>query len=658
MYKDLEKLIKTEKLEKGSRQRKMPFDPVNNVSDQERESVQNWSEGQDFDAKQNMPEMNPNARKRHLMRIAQQTQTKVNPETGKMMYLMHRGMSGEEYNKLKESGFNKDYVSGFTPNYNIASEFSEAHNTGMRQPIDEDEQAELDEFGYFTDEMGQRNYGKETLPRQVLSAWISEDDIQHIPQAIGTSSRDFMEQDMDNKYLDQEEARRKEKWDTKLAPKKSAEFDGKEKANFIEQMTDEHYWNQVQEHADKNNFEGDLEEYEANLLPEDKEGFAYSAKEWAEEDYPGYKEDNLDLEYESQDRPLAPSAFKNQTEIMVKPHQLMVESDEEREARLAPNPKKEMNEKINRREAMKEKLMANARSRMKTMTASEKMFSTEEAFKMGTNMLLKKCIENTDNMGVEELRKNWRKGVANLVGILGLTHAAHYMGQPGVEQLSERQKSPIYQRVQQKMDAKAANRNPSNNLSVEDQVKQARKQGRAEGQAIIDKNYENSRDQIIDDYLYSVSGAESSFGKNTKHKKMTSGIHNNTSAFGSYGLMPNTVVEMANRMDRNNPLKAYNKMSPTEIHQSLKENPDHEYKIAKFMANHLYDKHNGDLAKMAYVRTMGHNLAPEELEEGGSHANWKNHSYPQKVMKFYNKLQDSKKNKKPQDLNNASNNPM
>jgi len=286
--------------------------------------------------------------------------------------------------------------------------------------------------------------------------------------------------------------------------------------------------------------------------------------------------------------------------------------------------------------------------------------SKEEAFKMGTNMLLKKCMENADNMDVEELRKNWRKGVANLVGILGLTHATHYMAQPGVEQLSERQKSPTYQRVQQKIDAKAANRNPSNNLSVEDQVKQARKQGRAEGQAIIDKNYENSRDQKIDNFLNTISMIESSGGKNTEHKLITSGSQKGTRAFGNYGLMPRTVHDLANRMKRDapdNPYSNYSKMTHQQISQSLKENPDHQHVFGKYMANHLYDKFNGDENKMAYSWIMGHNIDPSDFEQGKRHSNFKDFYY----TKRYNKYKPKKESEqKPVQFKSSvtSNNPM
>lgn len=257
--------------------------------------------------------------------------------------------------------------------------------------------------------------------------------------------------------------------------------------------------------------------------------------------------------------------------------------------------------------------------------------SKEEAFKMGTNMLLKKCMENTDNIDVEELRKNWRKGVANLIGFLGLTHAAHYMGQPGVEQLSERQKSPTYQRIMKERAEKNKNREPSANLSPEDQVKQAREQARAEGQAIIDEYESKNKNKNIDSFLKAISLNESSGGKNTNHKQMKQGIHAGDSAVGQYGLMPNTIKEMARRMGSDNPMAQYAKMDNKKLAESIKKNPDHENQIANFMANHLHDKFGGDENKMAYSWFQGHNLTDNHFNT--SHKDYQNHDYVKKYQK-------------------------
>jgi hypothetical protein len=279
-------------------------------------------------------------------------------------------------------------------------------------------------------------------------------------------------------------------------------------------------------------------------------------------------------------------------------------------------------------------------------------YSEEEVFKIVTDMLLKKCEENAEEYDIEELRKNWRKGVANLVAILGLTHGAHFMANsPGPK--TEREKSPTYQRIERELAEKKAKAKESG-LSDEEQIQQSYEKGKAEADEIFERNYENSRDKKIDDFLHNVSGVESSFGRNTKHKMMESGIHAKTSAYGNYGLMPKTINELANRMDKDNPLKTYNKMTPDQVKESLNKNPDHQHQFAKYMANHLYDKHGGDENKMAYTWTMGHNLETTSLDEGGSHGNFMNHHYVQK----YNKFKNQQKPKTNSEQKVASNNLM
>lgn len=284
-------------------------------------------------------------------------------------------------------------------------------------------------------------------------------------------------------------------------------------------------------------------------------------------------------------------------------------------------------------------------------------YSEDEVMEIIKNMLIKKS-ENYKNEDMEILKKNWKKAFANGLTILGMIHGANYinkMPQPK----SEREKSPTYQRIMEQRSQKAKNREPSSNLSDEEQVEQARKQGREQAQKdvkeMFSRNYENSRDKKIDDFLHNVSGVESSFGKNTKHKTMKSGIHANTSAYGNYGLMPKTINELANRMDKDSPLKSYNKMNPDQIKESLDKNPDHQHQFAKFMANHLYDKHGGDENKMAYSWNMGHNIDSESIGTG-RHANYMNHDYVQKYNKFKN--QNSKQNIQPKEQKVASNNLM
>jgi hypothetical protein len=112
---------------------------------------------------------------------------------------------------------------------------------------------------------------------------------------------------------------------------------------------------------------------------------------------------------------------------------------------------------------------------------------------------------------------------------------------------------------------------------------------------------------------------------------MESGIHAGDAAIGKYGLMPNTIKEMAGRMGTRHPLGKYAKMSSDEITSNIKKNPQHEEEIANYMANHLYDKHGGNEARMAYAWNQGHNLDSKHFET--THKNYKDHDYTQKYIK-------------------------
>lgn len=283
----------------------------------------------------------------------------------------------------------------------------------------------------------------------------------------------------------------------------------------------------------------------------------------------------------------------------------------------------------------------------------ESTYSKEQVFEIITQMLLKKCEENKNNVDIEDLRKNWRKGVANLVGVLGLAHGAHYMtDMPGPK--SEREKSPTYQRIIEQRSQKAKTREPSNKLSDQEQIKQAYEQARQEGQAIIDKY--DKRNANLDNFLNVISMNESSGGKNLNHKQIKEGLHAGDSAVGQYGLMPNTIKEMATRMGKDHPMSIYSKMDNKAVADSLKKNPGHEKEIAKFMANHLHDKFGGDENKMAYSWFQGHNLTNDHFNT--SHKDYMNHDYVQKYNKHKSQMGKTPKKASPTDQKVASNDPM
>lgn len=120
-------------------------------------------------------------------------------------------------------------------------------------------------------------------------------------------------------------------------------------------------------------------------------------------------------------------------------------------------------------------------------------------------------------------------------------------------------------------------------------------------------------------FLKIISMIESSGGKNTEHPEIQGGIHEGSRAMGSYGLMPNTVQEMAKRMklsgsiDPN--LQQFANLPPEQMKEQL--TPDVEQAYARALAERALQRQAGDEEKAAYSWLYGHNLKPEQVQERG-----------------------------------------
>lgn len=114
------------------------------------------------------------------------------------------------------------------------------------------------------------------------------------------------------------------------------------------------------------------------------------------------------------------------------------------------------------------------------------------------------------------------------------------------------------------------------------------------------------------DFLRKIAFLESSSNQNTNHAEIKSGMHKGDSALGQYGLMPNTIREMAVRNKDLAPLKS---MNSDEIREALASNPHLEDKIANTMESLLRDRTKGDEVKMAHMWQFGHNLDPNRLDD-------------------------------------------
>lgn len=146
----------------------------------------------------------------------------------------------------------------------------------------------------------------------------------------------------------------------------------------------------------------------------------------------------------------------------------------------------------------------------------------------------------------------------------------------------------------------------------------------------------DDRKKQIEQFLNSISQVESSGGKNFDHDEIKQGMHQGHRAIGRYGLMPNTVKEVANRMRREgliNPnIRDVSSMEAADMKSTLETNPAYEQELAEYLANHVLNKQAGDDEKAAYSWFQGHNLSPERINE----SNYKEHDYVKKYNKFKN----------------------
>lgn len=122
----------------------------------------------------------------------------------------------------------------------------------------------------------------------------------------------------------------------------------------------------------------------------------------------------------------------------------------------------------------------------------------------------------------------------------------------------------------------------------------------------------------INQFLDLIRQIESSGGQNFAHKPITSGIHEGTSAIGSYGLMPNTIKELINRRIQqhamNKQFQQLQSMNPDQLKTYLESQPNTiERNIASDLAQKVLSRSGDDIEKAAYMWNMGHNLSPESI---------------------------------------------
>lgn len=142
----------------------------------------------------------------------------------------------------------------------------------------------------------------------------------------------------------------------------------------------------------------------------------------------------------------------------------------------------------------------------------------------------------------------------------------------------------------------------------------------------------------VEDFLNTIAQIESSGGKNLAHPEMQSGIHAGDSAAGKYGLMPNTIKEIAKRAElqgsATDPMRSLASIEdPSVMKQQLEQNPEVEQAFARQLAERVLNRQQ-DPEKAAYSWNQGHNLTPEQIQE----RDYQNSDYVKKFQSLRNRL--------------------
>lgn len=113
-------------------------------------------------------------------------------------------------------------------------------------------------------------------------------------------------------------------------------------------------------------------------------------------------------------------------------------------------------------------------------------------------------------------------------------------------------------------------------------------------------------------FLNIIKLIESSDGRNTSHRIISTGIHQGDSAVGVYGIMPNTLLEISNRLNK---LHKYNplKNNKKQYQELFKRSPEDEQYVAEFLASNLLARMHGDILRAAYAWCYGTNLQPLDI---------------------------------------------
>lgn len=125
----------------------------------------------------------------------------------------------------------------------------------------------------------------------------------------------------------------------------------------------------------------------------------------------------------------------------------------------------------------------------------------------------------------------------------------------------------------------------------------------------------------LENFLKRIAQIESSGGKNVNHALITNpnSVQYGSHAIGTYGLMPNTIKEIATRAmyqgDKDKRLQNLQDMDEDEIRNTLMQDHGLEHDLASKLAQHVISNNNGDLDRAAYAWNQGSNLTPDRITQ-------------------------------------------
>lgn len=122
------------------------------------------------------------------------------------------------------------------------------------------------------------------------------------------------------------------------------------------------------------------------------------------------------------------------------------------------------------------------------------------------------------------------------------------------------------------------------------------------------REYKAKKNQEL---LSKIEQLESSGGRDLAHVPLEDGIHAGEAAIGNYGLMPNTLRELADRY----PSETTKNLSKQQLLEKADLDPNFAKTMAQTLVSHLKQKRGLSDEETAAAWEAGHNLPVEKIQE-------------------------------------------